>query len=430
MKVDILDFRKKLGIAYAFYKEYKQWKAIKTRISTCNNGRKKLVIVPCDPWTVGGSRGDEAMIMGVIYKYRQKYPDISINIICADEKGIDYIKHFPINGIEPINSWNGRYPLERIYKSIVNTNPSDVVILGADCMDGFYSPLLSLSLLALHDLCKNTHGVRSHLLGFSFNPNPNWLMVRAFRVISCTTDICIRDVVSLMRFQQTVGKPAHLVADAAFMLQPQNDFPLYEELKQWIITQRNACRNVIGLNFHPMLRTYNGADDVKSDAVKLAMNTERILRNNRNVCFVFIPHDDRSRLTDNLMLSSMFEYLNSQPDGLIKRVFYTPLVPRADQLKAICGLLDGLISSRMHLAIAALGMGVPVMAATYQGKFEGLFKHFELDEIYLLKPHTLLSDRMIEVFNYFLNTLPLQRAQIEVKLPQVLELSNNNLKDD
>ena len=430
MKTTFINIKKKLGIKYAFHKTYRQWKRINAGIQPCESKRKHLIIVPCDPWSVGGSRGDEAMIMAVIHKYRHKFPQIPISIVCAEGKGMSYIEQFPIEGVRPINSWTGSYPLERIYQSILKVQPSDVVILGADCMDGFYSPLLSLTLLALHDLCANTIGISSYLLGFSFNSKPNWMMIRAFRSLSNDTVVSIRDAISLERYQQKVGKPARLVADAAFMLQPEKSFHLYEEIAQWVSGQKTASRVVIGLNFHPMLRKYNGADDIKSDALKLAIIIEEILLRHKNISFVFISHDDRSKLTDNLMLSNMVNYLKSQSDELIERVFYRQEVPRAHQLKALCGLLDGLISSRMHLAIAALGMGTPVMAATYQGKFEGLFKHFELDRTYLLEPNLFLSSRMIAVFENFIENLHTIKKQINTNLPQVLAYSNANLKDE
>lgn len=430
MKTTFINIKKKLGVTYAFHKTYRQWKRIKAGIQPCQSESKHLIIVPCDPWSVGGSRGDEAMIMAVIHKYRQKFPQIPICIVCADEKGKSYIEQFPIEAVQPINLWTGNYPLERIYQSIINAQPSDVVVLGADCMDGFYSPLLSLTLLALHDLCANTSGINSYLLGFSFNTKPNWMMIRAFRSLSNATIVSIRDAISLERYQQKVGKPARLVADAAFMLQPEKNFHLYEEIAQWVSNQKVASRIVIGLNFHPMLRAYNGTDDIKSDAIKLAINIKEILLRHKNISFVFISHDDRSKLTDNLMLSNMINYLETQSNELIERVFYRQEVPRANQLKALCELLDGLVSSRMHLAIAALGMGIPVMAATYQGKFEGLFKHFELDCTYLLEPNLFLSNRMISVFENFIDNLHTIKKQINTNLPQVLAFSNVNLKDE
>ena len=179
-------------------------------------------------------------------------------------------------------------------------------------------------------------------------------------------------------------------------------------------------------NFHPMLRTYSGAEDVKGDAIILAHRMEEILQQHPTVSLVLIPHDDRSRLSDNLMLSTIFDTLHKYHS----RIFYSPEVPRAPQLKALCGLLDGLISSRMHLAIAAFGMEVPVMAATYQGKFEGLFLHFNLDDTFLLNPKRFLSHEIVETFASFLQAIPDLKKQFSERLPVVQQLSYKNLKDE
>ena len=84
----------------------------------------------------------------------------------------------------------------------------------------------------------------------------------------------------------------------------------------------------------------------------------------------------------------------------------------------------------MHLAIAALGMNVPVMAATYQGKFEGLFHHFCLDDKYLLTPDRFLSQEMVSIFNMFIADLPILSHQVAEKMPEVLEKSKLNLADE
>lgn len=415
-----------------FYRTYRQWKRLAKQVNKTRHDIPPtpcLVIVPCDPWTVGGSRGDEAMIIGVIQRYRMQHHDIPIHIVCADSKGEDYIKGLPIEGLTPIPTWNGSYAIERIYNSIIAACPTDVALLGADCMDGFYAPSLSLMLLALYDLCNKTKGINSRLLGFSLNEHPSWLMLQAFKSLTNDTKIRLRDSVSLSRFKNKVGRHATLVADAAFMLQPQTDFPLYDKIHRWADTQRATGHSIIGLNFHPMLRKYSGPDDIKSDALLLAQNVQVILDKHHEVSILLISHDDRSRLTDNLMLSTMYEHLLKYP-AHSHRVFYSPEVPRAPQLKGLCGILDGLISSRMHLAIAALGMKVPVMAATYQGKFEGLFQHFGLPEEYLLNPQKFLSEEMLSVFDKWINDITHLHSQIAEGLQHVIELSNSNLSND
>lgn len=125
------------------------------------------------------------------------------------------------------------------------------------------------------------------------------------------------------------------------------------------------------------------------------------------------------------MLEVIYSYLHQKQ--LQDRVYYDAEVYRAPQLKAICSLIDGLISSRMHLAIAALGQGKSVMAASYQGKFEGLFQHFRLPDTYLLNPDVFISDAMIPVFYSYLDHLRELTSQVKKMLPSVVQLSQKNL---
>ncbi|MCM1501094.1 MAG: polysaccharide pyruvyl transferase family protein [Bacteroidales bacterium] len=418
---------KKVSEAKVFVKEYKQWHSLSKKIKNVHNNIPALVIIPCDPWSVGGSRGDEAMIMAVIQNFRTKYPKIPITVVSGSEKGDEYINDLPIENVSPMRIWTGNYPLERIYKGCINAKATHVVLLGADCMDGFYSPSISLTLLSLHDLFTRTPGIESFLMGFSFNENPYWLMPMAFRHISNRTVINLRDDVSRQRFISKTGIKAGLVADSAFMLIPDNAFEGYNKLEAWIHGRRfSSDRFVIGMNFHPMLRKYSGPEDIRKDALVLAHNVEQILKGNPSVDFVFIPHDDRSCLTDNLMLGVMHEYIVQI--GLGDRIYYDEKVYRAPQIKAICHLLDGLVSSRMHFAIAALGQGKSVLVASYQGKFDGLFKHFNLPNQYILPPNSFISDEMVSVFNDYLSHITALNAVVRSRIDEVIELSERNIK--
>ena len=62
-------------------------------------------------------------------------------------------------------------------------------------------------------------------------------------------------------------------------------------------------------------------------------------------------------------------------------------------MKGLVGLVDFAVTGRMHLAIAALGMEVPVVALAYQGKFDGMMQRFDLGQM-VFDPHTFDLDAM------------------------------------
>ena len=89
--------------------------------------------------------------------------------------------------------------------------------------------------------------------------------------------------------------------------------------------------------------------------------------------------------------------------------------------------MDLILTSRMHLAIAALGSGVPVACMPYLGKFEGLLKHFGFDGI------TIEPDRAVvpaELSAFLLSVLPRREAlrrQVAERLPDVRQAALLNL---
>jgi len=411
-----------------FLKQLLIWKRIKVSIPTIAAQKTSInVVVPCDPETVGGSRGDEAMIIASIQQLRDARPESKIYIVVSDNIGEDYVNSLPFEEIYSLKIWNGSNALNRIYRSIVSLAPECAIILGADCMDGFYSPFMSLMLLSLHDLLSKTPTIQCRLLGFSYNEHPSWLMNIAFRLCSKNTFFNIRDPYSYARFKKFTGRNARLVADEAFMLKPTYRFCGYENLERWGKEKKDSKMTIVGFNFHPMLKQYTSKDDIQSDALEIAQNLQSILEKHLNVAFVLIPHDNRSRLNDNIVLSTINSYLVSR--GLGDRLYYDSYVYRANELKGLCSLLDGLISSRMHLAIAALGQQKPVMVASYQGKFEGLFEHFQMDKEFILPPDVFISTTLIKKFDFFLSNLGRLRERVKEYLPKVLCLSSKNIAD-
>jgi polysaccharide pyruvyl transferase WcaK-like protein len=95
-------------------------------------------------------------------------------------------------------------------------------------------------------------------------------------------------------------------------------------------------------------------------------------------------------------------------------------------MKYVAGEMDAVLTGRMHLAIAALGCGVPVACITYQGKFEGLFEHFDLPPL-MLDPvrvsETSLTNLLLDLIERRLEL----RDHVHDRLDRVISLSQANL---
>lgn len=384
---------------------------------------KGLIIIPCDPESAIGSRGDEAMITGVICNFRERYPNENISIVVQGEIARNYIENAKLDdNIDVIESWNFAYPFERIYRSVINKCPREVVLIGADCIDGAYAPNLSLELLLLYAACKKA-SIPTYFTGFSYNQRPYWFINKAIKWLGLK-DLPLRDNVSLARYQSKTGMQGALVADVAFMLKPNTDFKDYQFVRDWVSDRHENQDIVIAFNFHPMLKQYNSLAEIEQDAHIMARNIFTILNHNDNVSILLLPHDDRNRINDGTMLNVIYNDL--KVDFNADRVRYLKEVPRASQLKAIASLIDGVVSSRMHLAIAALGSGVPVMVADYQGKFEGLFNHFNFPHEYILPVSKFCSREFTSYTNQFIAQLSELRSTVCSNLPQVLKLAEKN----
>ncbi|TLN28532.1 glycosyl transferase family 1, partial [bacterium] len=100
----------------------------------------------------------------------------------------------------------------------------------------------------------------------------------------------------------------------------------------------------------------------------------------------------------------------------------------AAEIKAICGQLDLALSGRMHMAIACLGQGTPVACITYQGKFEGLYRHFELDGLTIDPVTATQPGRLAAFFLPVIDRREAIRRQIQSQLPKVRVLAAENFR--
>lgn len=407
---------------WVLHKEYRDYCQALSEIHASSSPAGPVVIVPCAPDTVIGSRGDEAMIVATLQNisYNRAYIVTSSGFTHAgfDEIATKY-------GATALPVWEGPCPVKRVASAIAALSPSKVFILGADCMDGHYSPFISFELLSLYAILTRK-GLNATLLGCSFNSHPDSVLLPYFRKVGRHLHFNLRDPKSLVRFKSAVRKGnSTLVADTAFSLKPDADSEAVTRYARWIDSMHQQGHPIVlAFNFHPMLRSNSDPVILNKDAEAVAANLSTLLHRHPEVAVALVPHDDRNRISDNTVLEIVARKLADA--GLSDRIHYRPFVPRAAQLKTIAGLFQGVISSRMHFAIASLGMGIPVMAADYQDKFEGLFEHFALPKNYILSPSDFCNSKFLDTAELFINNLDALRATVQKNLPTVMSLSAAN----
>lgn len=381
---------------------------------------RRVVIVPSDPGTLTGAKGDEAMMNAAVNRLRDAEPGLVVGVLTATKQAEDAARALDF---QPIPVWTHPWDLNHVNAAIDEFCPDGMLIVGADVMDGYYNPVTAIQMLVVADISARK-GVKTAILGFSFNKKPSPYLKEVFDGASPTLNINVRDKISLGRFKKFSSTSANLVADIAFLLVPEIESTRVGAIQVWADSRRVLGDAVIGFNMHPMLIRKASAAQV-TELVDSAVRSLSEVMEARSVSVLLLSHDYRGADGDDSCLSVIFSKLADRFPG---RLCYPTEHMRAAELKAITGSLDGVVTGRMHLAIASLGMGVPVAALTYQDKFQGLFEHFNLDTDFLLPPEGVADPEVLRpMIDKFISSIDLLKAQVTERKADVMRLSQANM---
>jgi polysaccharide pyruvyl transferase WcaK-like protein len=375
----------------------------------------RILILPSDLESITGALGDDAMISATVAMCRKMDPEVEADLFCLEvaEPIVRKMGYTPVR-IPPAGSLAAGF--DRMFAGA----PYDAFfILGADIMDGYYRKQVASRLLMAADLAAR-NGIPTTILGCSFNDKPALDLVEDYSRLSPAVALNIRDEISLERIRAFAPVKAQLVADSAFNL-PPGQAPA--KTVAWIDAQRSAGRTVVGVNVHPML--IKNASTAEVEKI-ITATTRALIRNSEsgNLAWLMLPHDYRGHEGDAVCLAPIHEQLIKA--GGIESHFLDG-EHRAADLKALAGHLDGVITGRMHLAIASLGMDVPVFSLTYQDKFEGLYRHFDLPLSLQVPPAIFDEDEALaEKLKVFIADLPQLTQTVRACRPRVQDLARAN----
>lgn len=381
-----------------------------------------VLVIPCDPDRIVGSRGDEAMLVACIRRVASAHQRLFIAATpgaarAVAERGGERF-HISLRPWMPI-----RFLLEARKRTI-----QSAYIMGADMMDGHYSPVVSLRLIIAADLLAK-QGVSTSFLGFSYNNRTKSILSYAFRRVDRRVALNLRDPVSFERFQK-ITRSASLVADTAFLLEPTLTSEAVREAAAWCQRERDRGRTVIAVNIHPLL----------FDKHERAQRTEVLIREvtrlvsvgvqHLRVSWLLLPHDDREAAGDITTLRELHASVRREAATALEHCFHVETPPSASDAKGLMECVDGALTGRMHLAIATLGSEKPVMVFRYQDKFEGLLRHFELPEWLVLDPRVEGSRDLSTRFERFVRELPSLTRTVKERLPRVILLAESTYARD
>jgi polysaccharide pyruvyl transferase WcaK-like protein len=262
------------------------------------------------------------------------------------------------------------------------------------------------------------------ILGFSFNRNPSALVLEILNELHQGVVLNVREQTSLERLHLVTTARGIMVADSAFLLRSETN-PSVEATASWVAQHHRTGHQVVAFNIHPMLFPRASRQQIEALIAKSADALSELSKL-RRVAWLLLPHDFREKLGDEICLKPLMKRL--QP-SLGNNIRYFEGEQLASVLKGVSGCLDGIVTARMHLAIAGLGQRVPVAGLAYQDKFEGLFGHFELSEQFLLSSSAVLEGNNLREFllRFYDNILTLKEVVIR-RLPAVTAMSEVNFR--
>jgi polysaccharide pyruvyl transferase WcaK-like protein len=292
---------------------------------------------------------------------------------------------------------------------------SHVVYLATDTLDGSYSPDIVNAWLRFIEQAGRA-GAKIGVLNFSFSEHPDPSVRDRLRAMSGAY-FAVRDEVSLARFAQSTGQTAVLGADIGFLLEPNIASPNAARMADWAREQRRQGRIIVGVNAsgHTFEEMRGNGVSAYVEVLRqwLAADTARAV--------LLMPHDFRPTPIGDVAPADAIA--GALRDGFDDRVEMLSPPFSAWDVKGLCAHLDGVLTGRMHLAIAALGMGTPPLSVAYRGKFEGLMRHLGLDGGLIAPEEFLDCSHTVAALEAFTRDLPNRRAQIVPRLPAMRALA-------
>ncbi len=169
-----------------------------------------------------------------------------------------------------------------------------------------------------------------------------------------------------------IAEKVRFCPDMAFVLEPDmpSNLAITPPLKE------EAGRGLIGLNISGLLYRggYTGKNmfGLKSDYRTLIDSLLAALLEKTNARILLVPHVFAPPEEDECRIGRMI--LDSLGGAWAPRVHLVADAYNQNQMKAIIGLCDFLIGSRMHACIAAISQGIPAVGVAYSRKFKGVFE--------------------------------------------------------
>jgi polysaccharide pyruvyl transferase WcaK-like protein len=409
---------KRSGLRSISHRAVAQALRLKRRLIPRPGPERLLILPPASP----GSVGDEACLSALTGALAARRP-CSISLLTYDP--LSRWDHVPLaEGILALGEYFQSGSKSELLRFMVWAGRFERFhVLGTDVLDGVYSEERSLRRIHLIRAAAQA-GTTAVLSGISISDTASSRCLKSLGSLPEEVTLRCRDEISRDRLEAATGRKVELTADVAFLLEPDGDSPLVGDMAAWVRAERTAGRIVVGINVnHLLLEQLKKleTDHLIETYLSALREAERQVG---PVSWLLLPHDVRGKTSDVELAGRLFASLEPL---MADHARVLPFPCRAAEIKAVVGELDAVLSGKMHLAIACLGQATPVGCIVYQGKFEGLFRHFGLTDTVLAPEAALEPGILGEFLASLVSRRALLRQQIERRLPGVRALAEKNL---
>ncbi|MGI9822616.1 polysaccharide pyruvyl transferase family protein [Agromyces sp. Marseille-Q5079] len=285
-----------------------------------------------------------------------------------------------------------------------------VAVLGADMMDGGYSPGAARRRWAIVGQAGRA-GHDARVLGFSWNGRaPRSVKRAARRAAKHHAQLLARDPVSLRRLQRDSITTATAAADVVFSRAGMPGEMHTSELDR-----------IAGVAAGASFAIVNASALVARKVDRHVEHYVRIIEclNARGLHCVLLPHVIRSSGNDLEECERIARAVGHAGLSIVKE----QLDP--ETVRLLARRADVVVSGRMHLAVMALGELTPAVTIGTQGKVEGLMELIGRPSL-CIAPSESLGDDVIHEVESVLAEPARIRTQLKLNIPDIRRLAERN----
>lgn len=353
-----------------------------------------------------GNIGDRAMLDAIV----GKLADYRVTLVGEDTYAFDEVEPGSVNTVVLSGLLNGvglkRFRAHRRFAALA-ARSSHVLVVGADLMDGLYNPRKSVSRLSVLRTAVST-GANARVTGFSWPPTPAPTVDSPTRSLSQRVDFYLRDPESFRRFESN-GARGRLTADVVFTDERRD--PLPERVADWRDGVRSTGGEYAVINVSGLIEKRLA----QRDEYKTIINGLR----DRGYRIVFLPHVVRETDGDSAVTREICDRFGEPADLHITELL------RPSQVRELTRGARVVVTGRMHLAIMSLSQSTPAITLATQGKVEGLYSMFQLDQL-AVEPKAGFGARVVALIDEAVR--PETSAAIVGALPEVRSRANKNFE--